>query len=312
MNNADVYRRVTDIHDHVMGLLRAMQIAPFPAHYKKYFDQLFLEIADEKLRKEQEDAEHKVLDSSKEDVTKYLDIAKRSVMTFVESHADMATAVQGQKEYIDSAPTPMFEQFVSFLDGLSATNDTLTVELDKAQEKIGELTTELNEALATLTVDPLTKVGNRSAFLERMEAIVEAGEDKKLSMVLLMFDVDNFKFLNEEHGSVAGDRVLYFIAQTIKSMIRDGDRIYRYGGEEFTVVLTRCDGKQAHAIADKIREKIEQSKLLYMGMTIHVTISVGVTVHHRGDTLEKIMGRVQEALYCAKKSDKNCTFLYDW
>lgn len=295
-----------------MGLLRSMKIAPFPAHYKKYFDQLFLEMADEQLRKEQEDAEHKVIGNSKEDLTRYLEIAKHSVMSFVESHADMSSAVQGQKEYIENAPAIKMEQFVSFIDGLNVSNQNLTNELDKAQLKITDLTSELNEALATLTVDPLTKVGNRSAFMERMSSIIEAGEDKQLSMVLMMVDVDNFKFLNDEHGNVAGDKVLYYIAQTIKGMIREGDRIYRYGGEEFTVVMTRCDSKQAYAIADKIRMQIEKSKLLYMGMSIHVTISVGVTVHHKGDTFEKIMGRAQEALYCAKKSNKNCTFLYDW
>lgn len=312
MNNHDIYAKVTDIHDQVMGLLRSMHVPPFPTHYKKYFDRLFLEIADEALKKEQENAEHKVLGHSKEDMTRYLDIAKRSVMSFVESHADMATAVQGQKAYIENAPASMLEEFVSFIEGLSATNESLTAELDRAQEKIGELTTELNEALATLTVDPLTKVGNRMAFGERMDSIIDVGTDKKLSLVLMMIDVDNFKFINDEYGHVAGDRVLYFIAQTVKSMIREGDRIYRYGGEEFTLLLSRCDAKMAVAIADKIRQRIEQSKLLYNGMHIHVTISIGVTVHHQGDTLDHIMGRAQEALYCAKKSDKNCTFLYDW
>lgn len=312
MNNHDIYAKVTDIHDHVMGLLRSMKVPPFPAHYKKYFDQLFLEMADEALKKEQENAEHKVLGNSKEDMSKYLDIAKRSVMSFVESHADMATAVQGQKAYIENAPFSELEAFVSFIEGLGATNESLTAELDKAQNKIGELTSELNEALATLTVDPLTKVGNRMAFTERMDSIIDVGSDKKLSLVLMMIDVDNFKFINDQYGQVAGDRVLYFIAQTVKSMIREGDRIYRYGGEEFTLLLSRCDAKMAFAIADKIRQRIEQSKLLYNGTHIHVTISIGVTVHHQGDTLEKIMARAQEALYCAKKSDKNCTFLYDW
>jgi diguanylate cyclase len=312
MRSDETYQKVTDIHDHVIGLLRSMKIPPFPAHYKKHFDQLFLEMADERLRKEQEDAEHKVLTDSKEDVTRYIDIAKRSVMSFVESHSDIASVAQVQKEYVENAPNEMLEQFVAFIDGLNTINQNMSEELDKAQSKIVELTTELNDALATLTVDPLTKVGNRSAFLERMEPILEVGQEKKLAMVLMMVDVDSFKYLNEEHGHIAGDKILYFLAQTIKSMIREGDRIYRYSGDKFVVVMTRCDGKQAFTVADKIRSKIEQSKLLYSGMSIHMTISIGVTVHQKGDSFEKITGRVQEALYCAKKSHKNCTFLHDW
>ncbi|MGD9969673.1 MAG: GGDEF domain-containing protein [Sulfuricurvum sp.] len=312
MNSNDTYQKTTELHDHVMGLLRSMKIPPFPVHYKRYFDQLFLEMADEALRKEQEDAEHKALISSKEDMTRYIDIAKRSLISFVESHADMNHVVEEQKEYIKNAPESLFESFLTFMEGLNQSNQELSEELNKAQQKIGDLTSELNEALATLTIDPMTKVGNRSAFLERMEPIVDAGKEKQLAMVLMMIDIDDFRYINQEHSHVAGDKVLYYLAQTVKAMIREGDRIYRYGGDKFVVVMTRCDQNQAYGLADKIRQKISQSKLLYMGKSIHVTVSIGVTIHKAGDTFETVTERAQEALYCAKKSHKNCTFLHDW
>ena len=130
-------------------------------------------------------------------------------------------------------------------------------------------------------------------------------------MVLMMIDVDNFKYINEEHGHLAGDKILYFLAQTIKAMIRTADKIYRYGGEEFAVVLSRCDETQAYAMADKIRAKIEQSNLVYLGKSVYVTISVGVTIHQKGDTFDSLLGRVDKALFCAKKSNKNCTVLLE-
>jgi len=77
-------------------------------------------------------------------------------------------------------------------------------------------------------------------------------------------------------------------------------------------VLNRCDVTQAQTIADKIREKIEKSNLLYAGKNVHVTISIGVTIHQQGDTLEDLIGRADKALYCAKKSNKNCAVLFDW
>jgi len=312
MNNTNNYQKVMAIHDQVMGLLRSTQISPYPAHYKKYFDEFFLELADDELRKEQEDAEHKILSGLKDDGTKHLEIAKRSVLSFSESHAEISSVAKKQKEHLDNAPVSAEEEHIAFLESLHVLNKDMYDELDKAQTKIIELTTDLNEAFSSLTTDAVTKVGNRKAFMEDMEPLIEAGKNKTIPMILMMFDVDNFQFINDQHGYVAGDKILYFIAQTIKSMIRDTDKVYRYGGEEFVVVMTRCDVKQAFALADKIRAKIEHSKLLYLGKSVHVTISAGVTIHQQEDTFDGIIARAEKALYCAKKSNKNCTILFDW
>jgi diguanylate cyclase len=312
MSTSSVYQRVVEIHDHAMGILRSMRVPPYPSQYKKIFDQLFAESADEELRKDQENIDQKVLGESKEDVTKYLDMVENSVVSFIESHSQIASVAQTQRQYVDNAPSDSVEKFVTFIEGLSALNQNMSDELEKAQSKIDELNRELQEARATLTTDLLTKVGNRQGFTQDMDSAIEAGESKTLSLVLMMIDVDNFKFLNDEFGYVAGDKVLYFIAQTIKGMIRTADKVYRYGGEEFAVVLNRCDVTQAHSIADKIRAKIEQSNLLYMGKNVHVTISVGVTLHKQGDSLETMIERADKALYCAKKSNKNCTMMFDW
>ncbi len=310
MNNTSVYQKVFEIHDQVMGIIRSMKVPPYPSHYKKFFDKLFLEIADAELRKDQLDSEQKVLGNSKDDVTKYLDIAKRSVMSFTESHADIASVALEQQEYIDSSVNTV-ENYTAFNEGLSVLNKSLTDELNKAQLKINDLTIDLQEALSALTIDPLTKITNRKGFMDDLESAIEAGQSKKLSMVLIMIDVDNFKYLNEEHGHLAGDKILYFLAQTVKTMIRTADKVYRYGGEEFAVVLSRCDETQAYAIADKIRAKIEQSNLLYSGQSVYMTISVGVTIHQLGDTFDTLLGRADKALFCAKKSNKNCTVLLD-
>jgi diguanylate cyclase len=311
MNDSNIYQKVFNIHDQVMGIIRSMKIPPYPAHYKKFFDKLFLEMADAELRKDQQDSEQKILSSPKDDVTRYVDIAKRSVMSFTESHAEITSVAQEQQEYINNDASNTLEEYIGFTQGLSILNKNLSEELDKAQLKINDLTIDLQEALSVLTIDPLTKVGNRNGFMDDLESIIEAGQSKKISMVLMMIDVDNFKYINEEHGHLAGDKILYFIAQTIKAMIRTSDKIYRYGGEEFAVVMSRCDEMQAYTMADNIRSKIEQSNLVYLGKSVYVTISVGVTVHQKGDTFDSIVGRVDKALFCAKKSNKNCTVLLD-
>jgi len=312
MDPIPIYQKVLEIHDHTMGLLRSMKIPAYPSQYKKIFDQLFREAADEALRKDQENVDQKVLSDSKEDVSKYLDMVENSVASFIESHSGIASVAEEQRQCLDNAPSDSIEKFVTFIEELTSLNRNMSDELDKAQSKIDSLTDELQDARSALTIDLLTKVGNRQGFSEEIEPAIEAGANKKLSLVLMMIDVDNFKFLNDEYGYVAGDKVLYFIAQTIKGMIRTADNVYRYGGEEFAVVLNRCDVTQAETMADKIRSKIEQSNLLYAGKNVHVTISVGVTIHQQGDSLEDLIGRADKALYCAKKSNKNCAVLFDW
>lgn len=312
MDSSTIYQKILEIHDHAMGILRSTKIPPYPSQYKKFFDQLFSEIADEQLRKDQENVDQKVLGDSKEDVTKYLDMVEHSVVSFIQAHSGIASVAELQRQYIDTAPSESADKFVTFIEGLSALNQTMSDELGKAQLQIDHLTKELHDARSALTTDPLTKVGNRQGFSEDIESSIEAGTGKQLSMVLMMMDIDNFKFLNDEYGYVAGDKVLYFIAQTIKGMIRAGDKVYRFGGEEFAVVLNRCDVAQAQTIADKIRLKIEKSRLIYSGKNVHVTVSIGVTVHQMGDTLDDLIGRADKALYCAKKSNKNCTVLFDW
>lgn len=312
MDTNTIYQKVVEIHDHAMGILRSMSIPPYPSQYKKFFDQLFAESADEELRKNQDNIDQKVLSDSKGDVTQYLDMVENSVLSFIESHSSIASVAEVQRQYIDNAPSDSVEKFVSFIEGLTTLNQNMSNELEKAQSKINRLNKELHEARSSLTTDLLTKVGNRQGFSADIDPSIEAGQNKQLSLVLMMVDVDNFKFLNDEYGYVAGDKVLHFIAQTIKSMIRTADRVYRYGGEEFAVVLNRCDVTQAQAIADKIRVQIEQSNLIYAGKNIRVTISIGVTIHQQGDMLDDLIGRADKALYCAKKSNKNCTMLFDW
>lgn len=312
MKDTTIYQKVFEIHDQTMGIIRSMKIPPYPAHYKKFFDKIFFEIADEQLRKDQLDSEQKVLSGSKEEATRYIDIAQRSVMSFTESHAEIASVAREQQEYIENAPSNTLENYTVFTQGLSALNKNLSDELDKANAKINELTTELQEALSSLTIDPLTKICNRKGFMDDFESAIEAGQGKKLSMVLIMIDVDNFKYINDEHGHLAGDKILFFLAQTIQTLIRTVDKVYRYGGEEFAIVLSRCDEKMAYEIADKIRSKIEHSNLLYSGKSVYVTISVGVTVHQKGDTYDSIVGRAEKALFCAKKSNKNCTVILDY
>ncbi|MBV5320399.1 MAG: GGDEF domain-containing protein [Sulfuricurvum sp.] len=309
MSSTNVNDKITLIHDQTMSTLRALALPPFPAIYKKYFDEIFDQNADNILREMQIETEPSF--SNHDDLTRYLDIAHRSIESFVETHADISHVADLQKNYISKASKDGVDRCVNFVDGLSELGHNMSLELKKAQTKINDLNHELEKTTTQLTIDPLTKVTNRKGLINDLSTVIKSGKKKSLQMVLLMIDADNFKIINDKHGHVAGDKVLYFFAQTIKSVIRAGDKVYRYGGEEFSVLLNRCDNEQAFIVADKIRSQIEQSHLMYAGKTIKMTVSVGATMHRAGDTYDDFIARADNALYRAKNEGKNRTILED-
>lgn len=306
MSNADINDKIASIHDQTLSTLRALGLTSLPQHYKKYFDQIVRQSEDRELIA--------LLNEdfvSNEELTRYLDIAHRSIEAFVETHADISHVAQLQENYISKTPKEGIERCVQFVDGLSELGHNMSVELKKAQNKIDTLHNELQETITQLTIDPLTKVTNRKGLIDDLHSVIQAGQTKTLPTVLLMIDADDFKHINDHYGHVAGDKVLYFFAHTIKSVLRSGDKVYRYGGEEFSVLLNRCNKEKAFAVADKIRSKIEQSHLIYSGQTIKMTVSIGATIHHAGDSYDDFIARADQALYRAKKEGKNRTILMD-
>lgn len=309
MSNNPVFKKITAIHDQTIAMLRALNIPPFPGPYKKYFDEIFSEQADEALKKAQKENDTVVRDTC--DSCRYLDIAHRSVNSLVETHADISHVAKMQNECLVQTNPHHGERCTELVDGLSRLGDDMSYELKKAHSKIDELTAELEKVIAETITDPLTHITNRKGLIQDLEKVIDAGRSKQLSVALMMIDADNFKILNDTYGHVAGDKVLYFMAHSIKSIIRGGDKVYRYGGEEFSVVLNRCEADKVYEIADKIRSKIEHSHLIYSGKTIRMTVSIGVTLHHMNDSFDDFVSRADSALYQAKKEGKNKTVIID-
>jgi diguanylate cyclase len=309
MNDDTILNKITAIHDQTMATLRALNIPPYPSQYKKYFDEIFIEQADQMLKnskKKDEESESKVCKNCN-----YLNIAHHSVNAFVETHADISHVAQMQNDFLTNNTLHHGERCSELVDGLSRLGENMSNELKKAQSKIEELNLELEKAVAESITDPLTQITNRKGLIEDLEKVIDAGQSKQLPVVLMMIDADNFKNINDTHGHIAGDKVLYFMTKSIKSILRSGDKLYRFGGEEFTVVLNRCEYEKAFAIAEKIRSKIEHSHLIYSGKTIHITVSIGVTLHRMKDSFDDFIGRADSALYRAKDEGKNKTVLFD-
>jgi diguanylate cyclase (GGDEF)-like protein len=121
-----------------------------------------------------------------------------------------------------------------------------------------------------------------------------------LSVVL--YDVDNFKVVNDTHGHQFGDKVLVQLSRFVPSLLRSTDLLARWGGEEFVILTPGSDGGMAYRAAEKLRSAIEQVKFDEIGT---VTCSFGVAQYVYGDTAETLISRADDALYLAKLNGRN-------
>jgi diguanylate cyclase (GGDEF)-like protein/PAS domain S-box-containing protein len=175
------------------------------------------------------------------------------------------------------------------------------------ERKVEERTVELeraNENLRNLAWrDSLTGLPNRLAGMDRLEAEFARLSRGDAASSVLMLDVDLFKPINDTYGHGVGDDVLRHIASLIKSSLRTGDFVARFGGEEFMALLPDTDLEGARTVAEKIRETIEQNP---EGTAGRVTISIGVTLASAMDAeMDVAVRRADAALYEAKRSGRN-------
>lgn len=163
-------------------------------------------------------------------------------------------------------------------------------------------------AVRLALLDPLTLLGNRTALDNTLRRELQMAERHQHELSLLIVDVDFFKKINDEYGHHRGDLVLCEIAKGIQSACRSSDISFRYGGEEFVVVLGKTDAEGAKIIAERIRQQIAAIKVDYNGKTIATTVSIGIATHRHtaSENINDLFDRADKALYIAKSSGKNC------
>lgn len=161
---------------------------------------------------------------------------------------------------------------------------------------------------AALT-DSITSLGNKRAMLASMERSMLLSGRHGEPLSLLLCDLDHFKRVNDNHGHVFGDQVLAEIAQVIRQSIRSSDEAFRYGGEEFAVILPHTDMVEASIVAERIRIAVEQFRLSYEGRSVKVTVSTGIAQYDRDSAADSdaLIELADRALYNAKRDGRNQT-----
>lgn len=160
-------------------------------------------------------------------------------------------------------------------------------------------------AMASALSDPLTGVGNRAALNACLEREIELAKRHDMPLSVMILDVDHFKEINDGHGHKVGDSVIALFVKDIMECIRRSDVIFRYGGDEFVVILSQTEPEGAKLLAERIRQKISDTAYDVDGQAIPVTSSIGVTSLRTGDVLDTLFERADSALYEAKSAGRN-------
>jgi diguanylate cyclase (GGDEF)-like protein len=210
---------------------------------------------------------------------------------------------------------PVFLQWVPYVlvAALSVIVGFLVVRisslLNRLEREVAERTADLSEANKELTqaarIDPLTGVLNRRGFEVEAEAESKRFFRNDRSFALVMADIDNFKDFNDSHGHACGDGVLNRIASTLSSHVREVDRVARWGGEEFILLLPETDQEGAVILAEKLRERIADERFMVDGEGLIVTMTFGIAVHRKGESLATTIARADTALYHGKQRGRN-------
>lgn len=160
-------------------------------------------------------------------------------------------------------------------------------------------------ALKSALKDPLTGINNRACMDQHLDHEVLSAVRHRTPLSMLMVDVDYFKEVNDEHGHVAGDAVLATVAETIVRCTRDSDVVFRYGGEEFAVILTNTKSSGARLLAERIRATINDLVIRASDAEIRVTVSVGVAQLAPGESKVDLLENADTMLYRAKYRGRN-------
>ncbi len=156
-------------------------------------------------------------------------------------------------------------------------------------------------------IDPLTGLLNRRYGMIRLREEYSKAVRSEGSLGVVMFDIDLFKKVNDTYGHLAGDRVLVHISRLVRPILREGDVLMRYGGEEFCAILPGASVEDSLKMAERIRFAVQEAKVTYSEFEIKITLSLGISSYPEKDIKheQELLAAADEALYISKESGRN-------
>jgi diguanylate cyclase (GGDEF)-like protein len=190
-----------------------------------------------------------------------------------------------------------------------------TKDLQELNEKLVQEIFErkrIEEKLAqAATTDSLTGLMNRGAMLDQLRYHVSRYSRNRISFVILLIDLDNFKDINDTHGHDVGDQVLKEVGEDLRRSTRSQDLVSRWGGEEFLILLPDTDLNGGRVLAEKVRKSAAEKGFSAGASALHLTVSIGVSEYREGLSLERCIKDADTALYQAKHQGRNRVVLFE-
>ncbi len=247
------------------------------------------------------------------------DLSGRELNQTVQEHMSTIQTTVAQASDLDQlkqAVQNRLEQIKQHMTGYRAAEEarqhqlqeemrTLISRLHSMESEANTLRKRVREQRDQALKDALTGIYNRLAYDERIAEEYARWKRFKTPLSLMIFDVDNFKTINDSYGHKAGDKVLRIIADILSKQIRETDFIARYGGEEFIIVASGAGVMTARQLSDKLRISVEQHEFVHDGNPVKITISGGIAEFGKNSTPDSVFEQADHALYEAKQQGRN-------
>ena len=182
------------------------------------------------------------------------------------------------------------------------------------ERRLNQERVQMLEKLKKLSItDGLTQLFNSRHFYNQLKGEIERFNRYGHKLSLLLLDIDNFKDFNDTYGHLEGDKILVRLGRIIKSCLRKMDTAYRYGGEEFTIILPGTHGEEAWTVAERLRAAVAAEDFTDGKIDdLEITISIGVTQYRREEEISSFVQRADQAMYQSKQAGRNkVSFILD-
>jgi len=328
----DDYAKASEHLRLALSLLSKHQIPPSPLNFRLGYDYVagrdqrlkaaldeIIEKSEEPLGKDLDDVycrffvqDDQALEKMRQELRRMIEHIRGELERSGGNLANYIKTLDRFSDVLDSSPPDKMSQEVRKVAddtrSMERVHHLLESNMTKMMSEMETMRRELEQVKEEVMTDALTGISNRKAFDSALENIIEAAQKQRAPFCILLADIDHFKAFNDTFGHLVGDKVIRFVALSLKRCLKGKDMAARYGGEEFAVILPDTALKGAEVIAEQIRKAVSSGVLKDKKINEdygRITISIGVAQFRSNELPHDLVRRADNALYLAKNRGRD-------